>query len=463
MTFLKNTLYVLAANFLILALSFFLRPFTARFLGPAEYGLFAHILSTAPVIQAFNLFSINSGVLYYSAKKPASLKKIVSSSLAFVVIISVLLYYPLQTLVSSIIPSIGSGSFAVALALSAFLSFFSILQAAQQGLEKFRAYSIYSIASALLAGLASVAIAYVIPDGTMASLARAFAILAVSLSGLVSLKAIGKQDFKEFKRIFAYSFPLGLTGFLGAFVVIADRYLIAAFHSVSEVGFYDAAYSMIAAVLPFSTALLTTMMPRVIKQYSKLRFYYEKISQANAILLTSAGLVFFYYSDIFVTILLGNGYEQAVLPFKILSLSLPLMALYSLNVSSAAAVGKTKFSGLQMSLLTVFSFVFNFLLVPSLGVVGASWANLFTYVFTCAIGFYYLKTRYGTGITHVLPQYAFFAVFILAYVLFLSPGGFVAKTLLLLVFGAVTYFANKGIVAEVLGSLASMALRKGKL
>src|SRR3989338_2309204 len=85
MTFLKSTAYVLAANFLVLALGFFLRPVTARFLGPSEYGLFALVLSTATVIPALTLFSLNSGVLYFTAKKPQRVKQPLSTSPAFTI------------------------------------------------------------------------------------------------------------------------------------------------------------------------------------------------------------------------------------------------------------------------------------------------------------------------------------------------------------------------------------------
>jgi PST family polysaccharide transporter len=256
---------------------------------------------------------------------------------------------------------------------------------------------------------------------------------------------------------------LGFAGFLGGFVVIIDRYLIAAYRSVAEVGFYDVAYSMIAAVLPFSTALLTTMMPRIIKQDSKLQVYYAKISQANTILLTALGLIFFYYSDIIVNLLLGSSFSDAVLPFKILALSLPLMALYSLNVYSAIAMGRTKIAGLSTSLLTVLSFAFNIFLVPMWGASGASWANFLTYAFTSSIGFYYLKTRYGTKISHVLPQYAVFLAFLALYQLLFTQGGFAAKTIGLASFVLVSYLVNKHLVNEILSQVNLTSLLKRKL
>ncbi|HIH20699.1 TPA: oligosaccharide flippase family protein [Candidatus Micrarchaeota archaeon] len=460
MTFLKNTLYILASNFLVIGMSFFLRPLTARFLGPAEYGLFALILSTSTIIPALTLFSLNSGVFYYTAKENRKDKKFVSTALAFVFIASLVFFLPLDYAAAAFVPALGQSGFLAALALSIALSAFTILQAVQQGLEKFRAFSLYSVASALFAGAAAVAVAFHSGNGMLASFGRAAAVFAIAFIGLASLKCIGKPDRRELGRLLHYSAPLALAGFLGAFIVVTDRYLIAAYRSVAEVGYYDISYSMIAAVLPVSTALLTTMMPKLIKSDSKLAFYYSKISQANAILLSAAGLVFFYYSDIIVTMLLGPNFREAVLPFKILSLALPLMTLYGLNVAAAAAVGRTKVSGLLTSALTVFSLGFNFLLVPAFGAVGASWANFFTYVFTCGVGFYYLKTRYGAGISQVLPQYALFSLFILIYMAFLQANGFILKTAALCVFAISTYALNRPIAHEFLQHVKSSLVRK---
>ena len=462
MTFLKSTAYVLAANFLVLALGFFLRPVTARFLGPSEYGLFALVLSTATVIPALTLFSLNSGVLYFTAKKPQRVKQLVSTSLAFTIAAAAILSLPLQFVVLSAAPALGPAGYAASFFLSIALCFFLILQAAQQGLEKFGVFSKYAVASAFFSGILSLALAYATADGVLSAWGRALAIVAVSAAGLFSLKALGRPSMAELKKILAYAAPLGLVGFVGAFIVVVDRYLIAAFRGVSEVGYYDISYSLVAAVLPFSTSLFTTMMPRVIRQESKLKFYYEKISQANTMLLATAGIVFFYYSDIIVSLLLGQNFAGAVTPLKILSLTLPLMAIHGLNFSSTSSVGRTKIAGLLISLLTVFSLVFNVILVPLYGAVGASWANVLTYIFTSSIGFYYLKTRYGVEIRQVLPQYFIFILFIALYVFFFEGGGFVGKTLALAVYALLTYLANKQLVHETVSRIPLGRLKIGR-
>ncbi len=458
MNFFKSALYVLAANAVVLLLSLLLRPLVARVLGPSEYGIFALVLSTATVLQAFILFSLNSGVLYYTARNPEKKREIVSSVLAFTVLSSILLFIPLQYVVLLLAPSLGPVGYAVSFLLSLALSFFTVSQAAQQGLQKFGEYSKYGIFSSLLAGLLTLALAVFMRDGALSALARAAAVFAVSLAALSVLGAIGRPDLRALKKVLSYSSPLGVAGLVAAFIAVVDRYFLAAYRSTAEVGYYDISYAMVAAVLPFSSSLLTIMMPRVIQNQQNLGLYYKKLGQANTIILSAIGL-FFYYSDIIVTLLLGSPYQPAAFTFKIISFALPLMAFYGLNGASLDAVAKTKMSGLLASLLTVFSIIFNFLLVPRLGAVGAAFANFLTYVAVVSIGFCYLYGRRSVDLGPSLRQYAVFFVFAAAYFLFLEKGGFAVKTALYALFLAVSFAVNRPLVAEAFGQARGL-LRK---
>lgn len=459
MNFFKSASYVLTANALVLLLSFIIRPFIARFLGPSEYGVFALVLSTAAVIPAFTLFSMNSGVLYHVSKTPNKTKEIVGTVLTFVIAVSILIFIPLQVLIQLFFPALGFDSYLTAFLLSFGLSCFAVLQAVLQGLEKFSKYSKYSVISTLVAGLFSAGAALYFQTGVAAAFARAIAMIVVSLFGFYALKAFGKFDRKTFSKLFDYSKPLALAGLVAAFIVVVDRYFLAAYHGTAEVGFYDISYSMVAAVLPFSSSLLTIMMPRVIREQHNLGLYYKKLGQANTLLLSIIGLFFFYYSDIIVTILLGQTYQPAAITFKILAFALPLMSFYGLNGASLDAVAQTKVSGLLAALLTVFSILFNFFLVPTLGATGAALANLLTYTVIVSLGFYYLKSRRNVDLRGSALQYGLFVAFALAYFFFVEQYGFVFKTLAFAIFLGVSYLANRSLVSEITAR-ALLALKR---
>ena len=446
----KSALYVLAANALVLLASFLFRPLTARFLGPTEYGLFALILSTAAVIPAFTLFSFNSAVLYFASKNPSQAKKAVTNSIVLLGILSLVLYFPLQLFVLFLAPTLTFFDYTVSFFLSVGLALLSILQARLQSSERFDLYSQYNVSSSVLAGLLALAGAYYFQSGPIAGLMRAFAIFFVALAGFLFYRSLGKFDMPVFRKMLSYSLPLGLAGLVATFIVVADRYVLAAFRGTAEVGYYDIAYSLVAATLPFSGALLTAIMPKLIKNQRSLSAYYSRVAQFNTVVLSSIGLFFFYYSDIIITFLLGSEYAQASLPLKILSLSLPLMAFYGLNGAALDSSAKTKLSGFLAALLTVFSVTFNLLLVPFFGAAGASLANLFNYAVIVTIGLYYLVSRRQVEFGQSSRQFSLFLAFGILFFLLFEKGGFTNKTLAFAAFLALTYALNKTMASEII-------------
>lgn len=463
-TYVKHTFYVLVANVIVLLIGFFSRPLIARFIGPDQYGIFALVFSTSTIISAVILLSLNSGVLYYAAKWNEDLKKVaglLSSSIFFLLALSVIFFVPLYFILSALAPTLGSGGFFAAYALAFATSLFYVLQAAQQGLEKFEAYNATNVASAVLAGLASIAFAYWLKDAVVVVWVRVAASLLVAVVGLWLLGLLGKFSKAAFAPVLKYSLPLGVAAVFSSLIAVVDRYLIAAFYPASEVGFYDISYSLVTAILPFSVALLITMSPKVIKDISRLDAFYKRLSLVNLILLSAFALLLFYFSDIIIFVLLGKAYlAGAILPLKILSIALPLMAIYSLNGVVFTSINKPKITGILAVLLVVASIAFNFLLVPPMGGVGAAWANLCSYIIVAGIGLFYLIKNYQVTLGPMFKQLLLFLLFLPAYPLFLEQLGFYAKAAFFAVFLLLTFILNREAVFEILREMKKLILRR---
>jgi len=455
---------VLAASFAGLIISFFLRPLVARFTGPGEYGLFALILNTAAVIPAMTVLSINTGVLFFTAKKREDKKfveNVVASSALFVSILSIVLFAPLYLVFTLMAPALGSSGFAAAYLLAFGSSLFLILQSVQQGLERFKAFSAFNIASVATAGVLSVTTAFLWHDGLLASLARGASVFVVSIVGFASLKLFGKFDWKILKQLLDYSLPLGLAGIISAFIVVVDKYFLAAFKGVVEVGFYDVSYSFATAVLPLSTALLVTIAPRVIRNVSKLDAYYKRASVVNTVFLTVFALALFYYSDIIVFLLLGRAFVAgATMPLKILALALPLMAIFGLNGSVLTSINKPRVGALLAVLLVFASIVFNFLLVPSMGGIGAAWANLFSYLLIVSLGLAYLVKNFRVSLSKTLLQIVLFLVFAGFYFIFAERFGFTGKTVSFALFALLTFALQREAVFEIIDEFKKILFKR---
>ncbi|MFH1056571.1 MAG: oligosaccharide flippase family protein [Candidatus Micrarchaeota archaeon] len=465
-TFVKDTFLVLASNAIVLLTGFFLKPLVGRLLGPTEYGVFALILSAGAILPYILLFSLNAGILFYVAKfqrNPAFVGSVVTTSVLFVLATSIVLFLPTYAVLSVLAPVLGFGGFIAAYLLGVGYALFYLLQAVLQGLERFKNLSFFNTLSALAAAVVSVLAAFYWNNAVLAGFLRASAIVGVSIVGVYSLKRLvkkfGRFDKRSFLSLWNYSKFLGVSWIVGS-LIVADRYILAFFHSTREVAYYDLAYSFAIAILPFSISILTTMSPRIIKNESALDAYYKRLSLLNMMILTLFSLGLFYFSDILVFLLLGQDFVAGtVLPLKIIALTLPLMAVYSLNSVVFTSLNKPRTAAVLGILLAVASIAFNLLLVPSFASVGASVANAGTYLLAVAVGFYYLLSKHSISLKPTVLQFGLFLLFIASYAI-IEAGGFPAKTAFFLLFVILTILLQKTAVLELAGLLKKMVLKR---
>ncbi|MBI5036256.1 flippase [Candidatus Micrarchaeota archaeon] len=450
-TFFKHTLYVIIANALSLGIAFFTRPLIARFLGPDSYGAFALIFATSTVIPAFVLLGFGDAVLYRVAKDPKNTGKYVGSTLAMMVALSVLLFVPLYMALEFMLQSMGLVAFAVAYVLAFATAFFTVVQSAQQGLERFLRHSISRVGSTLLAGVGAVAVALFMAQAGPTALARAGFVLVVAVASLLAL-GIKKFSFDKnaFMKLWGYAAPLALAGFVISLISVVDRYVLAHFYSNAQVGYYDAASSFAAAILPFSVATLLTMMPKVIKDASNTDAYFRRISTLNVLFMSVFGLGLFYFADLIIFYLLGESYVRgALLPMRILAVGVPVMSFYYVNGSVFASLAKMKVVAWTSVFLVVASLALNLLLVPSLASEGAAYASLLAYSVIAIAGSLWLKKNANVSFGPSLRQLGFFALFCIFYVAFVNQMHFAFKTLFFLIFCAASLLMNRSLVKEI--------------
>jgi O-antigen/teichoic acid export membrane protein len=457
----KGTAWVLAANFVVLVLGFLVRPFIARLLGPAEYGVFALILSTGAMLVAFLSLSLNSAVVYFVARSHEDLEvvgRILSTANIALLAVSLALLLPAYVVVVVVLGVLGAPEFAAAYLIGVGICVLTNVQSVQQGLERFRAYSATMTLSSLLAAVLSLGAAVLTVSPAITAFGRFAGTVLPALAECPRLVKKWAFDRALFSRMWSFAAPAALCGLFSGLIVVVDRYMLQIFRSSADVGFFDISYSLVAAMLPVSAALITTMSPAVTRDSKRMALFYEHFSQANVLVLSLAGGVLFYFSDIIVTLLLGPAYAPASTPLKILSVALPFMALYGMNSAAFLSVGRPLVGALLPVGLTVCSVLFNFALIPSLGGNGAALANFLSYaavivVGTAAVVLWY-RVRWGRS----LRQLALFFLLAASWPL-LQAYGFWVKVAVVLVFALLSFALNRALFMEIVRVLKSIVSR----
>lgn len=214
-------------------------------------------------------------------------------------------------------------------------------------------------------------------------------LIASSLTLLLLLPAFKsfkwKFDVQRWKEMIKYAWPLLILGFAGVVNETADRILLkhllpADSDIMSQVGIYGACYKI---------SILMTIFIQTYK-YAAEPFFFEQMNEKdNKILYARIMNIFvaicaFVFLAIMLNIdlallLIGKEFRagSAIIPILLLA-NLFLGVFYNLSVWFKLT-GKTLMGALIAVAGMIITIIFNILLIPSMGYMGAAWATFICY------------------------------------------------------------------------------------
>lgn len=191
-----------------------------------------------------------------------------------------------------------------------------------------------------------------------------------------------KFDRPLMKKLLAFSSPIIMQAFLSLLMHEADRYFLAAYLTLEEVGLYSLAYKIGQAVnsltlLPFMS-IWGVVLYEIAKQPDSKQQYAEVFRHfvnAMLILMLGASLV----ARPLLPILTTDAYDRAVDLLPIILLAFVFFSMHAqfnvpaLLAKKTVALIPAAFAGATVNLLL------NAILVPYFGAAGAAWVSVLTY------------------------------------------------------------------------------------
>lgn len=171
-----------------------------------------------------------------------------------------------------------------------------------------------------------------------------------------------------------------------------DRFFLARFSSLSEVGYYTAAAQVAGVGLQAHAALGTVLIPKF-ASFQNLRAMGGFLKKV--VLLTGSmalgGVLISLLAEPLVRIIFGEGYLSSILPTRILIVSVALI-LASLPFTSIWLyfLGHSKTYALYYVVNGMVLFLGNWILVPIYGAVGSAIASLIGNALTLTVSFGYV-------------------------------------------------------------------------
>lgn len=277
-----------------------------------------------------------------------------------------------------------------------------------QGVEKMGLMSIFNF---LIKALGAVLTVLLIKNATQYRLYALIPSVSYIVCGVIAFFYVIKvfdlgfweQNKAISKMVFRNGFPVFLNNFFVCLYTTANITILGLYASDSDLGYYSGAYKIIVAVntfvtLPISMAIFPKMSTCFAKSKELGLLYLKRILLIFGGISIVISIFTVLLSPCFVQIMLGKEFLASIPLLKCLSITTPLVVVATLlTVQGLYGMGLQRFAPLMGLVLSAFSIILNFILIPDLGSYGAAYSWIFTQILEIIIAgsiiiFYSKKT-----------------------------------------------------------------------
>lgn len=332
---------------------------------------------------------------YYSPEFEHKQKPLISGLMVYTILVGAVFAIGFNFIVPDLVTLVGERSeyfnesflfsflpLLVLMPLSAFiLTFFRIT-------ERVKYYAIISIVRIVCELVAALIFIYVYNTGvTTMVYAHIVGVSLVCFIGLPYLlkNFVRQVKWMQFKQVFAYSIPLLPSAYSEILVKSGDRYIIKSLMSFAAVGVYSVAYQ-IASLVEF---LLSKPLEQA---FQPLAFRHEKspktlreVTQKALDIFVFVGTIICLSLSIFAKDILrvfarGPEYVEAWVVIPVVALSILVKGISKFSGMGLVMAKKSGLQSTGMVIAAICNIIFNLILIPIYGIMGAAIATFLAYL-----------------------------------------------------------------------------------
>ena len=395
----RNTGVILTGNLAGKALNFIVLIYLARYLGANDFGKYSFVIAYFFFFSVLALLGINKIVVREISKDKTIQERIIGNALSLRLLLSIaaiilsliiinLLNYPFDTKILVYITSL------TLLLLSIRATYASIFEACLRMEYSALTNFIEAIVSLILI------LSIIFLKGDLIHVMAALVI--ASLSNLLVTFFFSQRFVKpkfEFnlgyvKKIFGASIPVGLTTVFRSIYYRIDVLMLSLMKTYVAVGYYSAAYALIAALDIIPRAITISIFP-LLSRYSvssrdSLEISYEKSFRLMLMIALPIAVMIALFSEDIIFLIYGSEFLPSSLALSVLIWSVIFLFMNALFANLIISMGKERMTAYTTGIMALVNIVLNFLLIPQYSYIGASIATVFTEALGAAIFFYYI-------------------------------------------------------------------------
>ena len=371
---------------------FVMLPIYTRYLSPADYGI------VALMIFVISLIEITLGArmghapqkFYYEQDAEAERKKVISTALLITAFFSLIVTI-LAISQSEAISHFLYGSSALGSVVALFLTLITTQAVEAIGLIYIRIenrttlYFWLSLIK-LITQVAANIFCIVYLDLGVLGMATATAFSSVAFAGVILLYVIRRAGLvlnaKVGVSMLLYSIPLWFSGLVSLYIGSSNRYLMSIYTTLEEIGLYSLAERLAAVVgvLIFSPFISYWSAERFrLQDRPDFDEIHQEVFKSVYVVLILVGLAICLYSDFILGVLAEESFQGAAKAIPYLVMGSIFFSLAQFYQYSFLSRNKTGVISKIMNITALGTTIFNFLLIPLWGFVGAAIAVSFSY------------------------------------------------------------------------------------
>lgn len=396
----KSSVIVFLGVVLSKIISYIYKIIIARNFGPEQYGLFTLALTIASLFVSFFGLGLPEGLLrfiplYSGRKKTAKIKPII--------LVSFLVLF-LSSLLSALILFYSSEFISINLFhnfnLARYLKFFSLtiplatlaglFLAIIKGNKKIGTYSfivnvvqnssrLILILIFIFLGLKADSIIYSYLLGMVIFAFAAYFSSRKFMLGIWKFRNYKKSyDKKIIKELFSYSWPIMFLGAISTIYYVIDSFVLGYFLDMSYVGYYSAAFSIVALLGVAPELFMHTFLPLIVQNYSKgknedIKEISKQVSKWIFILNIPILLILVIYPGAIINLFFGPKYLTAMNVVRVLALvNFFSSSIVPISNGLLHMVGKSKVLLYNLLITIIVNFLLNVALIPKYETLGAA-------------------------------------------------------------------------------------------
>jgi O-antigen/teichoic acid export membrane protein len=411
-----NILSTLASRIAMMCVALASSMVLARVLGPQGRGLFALILVLPEMLRSFGLFGFEQSNAVYAGLFPDGRKALVWQSLLTAFVIGCAfavggVVYLLRGAPG--FPNLLKGPLWLYLLTFATLPFGLLSDywgAILRGMNRIHLLNILEISIKVGMLLLLCAALFIFHAGVTGAVWANFLgyLLGVVLLLVFLLRAgilaAPTLDFPLWKKSAGFAIPAH-AGTIAAYLNYrVDEILVASMLPVAQLGFYSIAVGMVERIWIVPGAVATALLPHLTNSRERDPKTAAIIARHVMLWVGAGCLLLFVAAGWIVRFLYTNEFAPAVAPLRWLLPGIFTLSIGKVLVAELLAQEKPRYTIYASTLAAIANVLANVLLIPRMGISGASLASSISYTLLSAVLIWYYLRETGVGWTELIPR-----------------------------------------------------------